>query len=381
MIRVAEWAAAISLFGLLTAPPIAVDSKGAEKMKASVEKKDFGKTADGTAVDIYTLTNANGMKAKIMTYGGIVTELHVPDRDGKLADVVLGFDDLKSYLAGHPHFGAVAGRVANRIAKGKFTLDGKEYKLAVNNGPNSLHGGKVGFDKKVWKAESFEGKDGVGVKMIYTSPDGEEGYPGTLTTTMTYTLTDKNELRIDYHATTDKPTIVNLTNHSYFNLAGHDSGNVLAHEMTIEADKYTPADDTLIPTGELASVKGTPLDFTTPHTIGERSGQIDKRIGGYDHNYVLNSGGGKLALAARAYEPKSGRVMETYTTEPGVQLYTANFMGDTKGKGGAVYKKQAGFCLETQHFPDAINQPKFPSVVLRPGKAYETKTVYKFSVK
>jgi aldose 1-epimerase len=381
MFRRAAWAIAACCAGALAVTAIAAESKGAEKMKATVEKKDFGKTADGTAVDLYTLTNSNGMKAKITTYGGIVTELHAPDRDGKLADVVLGFDDLKSYLAGHPHFGAIAGRVANRIAKGKFTLDGKEYKLFVNNGPNSLHGGKVGFDKKVWKAEPFEGKDGVGVKMTYTSPDGEEGYPGTLTTTMTYTLTDKNELRIDYHATTDKPTIVNLTNHSYFNLAGHGSGDILGHEMTIEADKYTPTDDTLIPTGEIAPVKGTPLDFTTSHTIGERAGQIKKSIGGYDHNYVLNSGGGKLALAARAYEPKSGRVMETYTTEPGVQLYTANFLGDTKGKGGAVYKKHAGFCLETQHFPDSINQPNFPSVVLRPGKTYETTTVYKFSVK
>jgi aldose 1-epimerase len=366
---------------MMIAPGFAAESKGAEKMKASVEKKDFGKTADGTAVDIYTLTNSNGMKAKITTYGGIITEVHVPDRNGKLADVVLGFDDLKSYLAGHPHFGAITGRVANRIAKGKFTLDGKEYSLFVNNGPNSLHGGKVAFDKKVWKAESFEGKDGVGVKMTYVSPDGEEGFPGTLTTTVTYTLTDKNELRIDYHATTDKPTIVNLTNHSYFNLAGAGSGDILGTELTIEAEQYTPADDTLIPTGELTSVKDTPLDFTTPHTIGERAGQIKKSIGGYDHNYVLRSGGGKLALAARAYEPKSGRVMETYTTEPGVQLYTANFMGDTKGKGGAVYKKQGGFCLETQHFPDAINQPKFPSVVLRPGKTYETTTVYKFGVK
>jgi aldose 1-epimerase len=380
MSHVRTWAV-VCLIALLALPAIAVERKGAEKMKATVEKKDFGKTADGTVVDIYTLTNANGMKAKITNYGGIITELHVPDRDGKLADVVLGFDDLKNYLAGHPHYGAIAGRVANRIANGKFTLDGKEYKLFVNNGPNSLHGGKVGFDKKVWKAESFEGKDGVGVKMTYVSPDGEEGYPGTLTTTMTYTLTDKNEFRIDYHATTDKPTIINLTNHSYFNLAGAGSGDVLGTELAIEADKYTPADETLIPTGELALVKGTPLDFTTPHTIGERAGQIKKSIGGYDHNFVLNSGGGKLALAARAYETKSGRVMETYTTEPGVQLYTANFMGDTKGKGGTVYKKQGGFCLETQHFPDAINQPKFPSIVLRPGKAYETTTVYKFGVK
>ena len=384
MTRCAAWAGAVCLVGALLAPTFAAEPKGAEKMKATVEKKDFGKTDDGTAVDLYILTNANGVKAKIITYGGIVTELHTPDRDGKMADVVLGFDDLKSYLAGHPFFGAVAGRVANRIAKGTFTLDGKEYKLAINNGPNSLHGGKEGFDKKVWKAESFDGTNGVGVKMSYTSPDGEEGYPGTLSTTMTYTLTDNNELRIDYHATTDKATIVNLTNHSYFNLAGHGSGDILGHELLIAADKYTPTDDTLIPTGELAPVKGTPLDFTTPHTIGERIGQIKKSIGGYDHNFVLKSGGGKSALiagAARAHEPKTGRVLEMYTTEPGVQFYTGNFLdGKVKGKGTA-YQKHQGFCLEAQHFPDSVNQPNFPSVILRPGKTYTQTTVYRFSAK
>jgi aldose 1-epimerase len=371
------------LWTLATAATDGPKDKGGGKVKARVEKQDFGKTKAGTPVDLYVLTNANGVQAKIATYGGIVTELHVPDRDGKLADVVLGFDNLQSYLAGHPFFGTITGRVANRIAKGKFTLDGKEYKLAVNNGPNSLHGGLQGFDKKVWKAEPIEASDGVGVKLSYLSKDGEEGYPGNLSVTVTYTLTNQNELRIDYQATTDKATPVNLTNHSYFNLAGAKSGSdVLGHELTLEADHYTPADETLIPTGEIQSVKGTPLDFTTPHTIGERIAQLPKSIGGYDHNFVLNSGGKKLALAARVREPKTGRIMETYTTEPGVQLYTANFMdGSTKGKGGVRYGKHAGLCLETQHFPDSINQPKFPSVVLRPGQEYKTTTIYKFTAK
>jgi len=357
-------------------------AKGEDKMKPSIQKTVFGKTKDGAAVDLFTLTNSNGMKAKIMTYGAILTELHVPDRQGKLDDVVLGFDDLESYLKGHPHFGATTGRVANRIAKGKFTLDGKEYTLAVNNGPNSLHGGLKGFDKVVWKAEPKEAPEAAAVQLTYVSPDGEEGYPGNLTTVVTYTLTDQNEIRIDYKATTDKATPVNLTNHSYFNLAGPQSGDILGHELMLEADEYTPADDTLIPTGEIRSVKGTPLDFTKPATIGSRIAQVADKTGGYDHNFVIRGKGKSLALAARTYEPKTGRVMEMYTTEPGVQLYTGNFLdGKLKGKGGVVYQKHQAFCLEAQHFPDSVNQPKFPSVILRPGQTYTQTTAYKFSTK
>ena len=357
-------------------------AKGVDKMKPSIQKTVFGKTKDGAAVDLFTLTNANGMKAKIMTYGAILTELHVPDRQGRSDDVVLGFDDLESYLKGHPHFGATTGRVANRIAKGKFTLDGKEYTLAVNNGPNSLHGGLKGFDKVVWKAESKEASEGVAVQLTYVSPDGEEGYPGNLTTVVNYTLTNQNELRIDYKATTDKATPVNLTNHSYFNLAGPQSGDILGHELTLAADEYTPADDTLIPTGEIRSVKGTPLDFTKAATIGSRIAQVADKTGGYDHNFVLRGKGKSLALAARAYEPKTGRVMEMYTTEPAVQLYTGNFLdGKLKGKGGVMYQKHQAFCLEAQHFPDSVNHPEFPSVILRPGQTYTQTTVYKFSTK
>jgi aldose 1-epimerase len=356
-------------------------AEGGEKMQATITKSDFGKTPDGTAVDLYTLTNANGVKAKIITYGALLTELLVPDRDGKLDDVVLGFDDLKGYLGGHPYFGAIVGRVTNRIAKGKFTLDGKEYHLAVNNGPNSLHGGLKGFDKVVWKAEQVPAADGVAVKFTYVSPDGEEGYPGNLSAAVTYTLTNQNEVKIDYLATTDKATPVNLTNHSYFNLADPRSGDVLGHELMLAADEYTPSDDTLIPTGELKSVKGTPLDFTTPTPIGARINQLKGDPIGYDHNYVLRGGGKSLALAARVREPKTGRVLEMYTTEPGVQFYTGNFLdGTLKGK-GVVYHKHQGFCLEAQHYPDSVNHPEFPSVILRPGKTYTQTTVYKFSVK
>ncbi len=356
--------------------------KGSEKMKPSVEKKLFGKTSDGTAVNLFVLTNANGMKAKIMTYGAILTELDVPDRDGKLGDVVLGFDNLQSYLAGHPHFGATTGRVANRIAKGKFSLDGKDYTLAVNNGPNSLHGGLKGFDKVVWKAQPNETPDAAGVQLTYVSRDGEEGYPGNLTTVVTYMLTNQNELRIDYKATTDKPTPINLTNHSYFNLAGPQSGDILDHELELEADEYTPADDTLIPTGEIRSVKGTPLDFTKATKIGSRIAQVADKTGGYDHNFVLRSKGKKLELAARVHDPKTGRLMEMSTTEPGVQLYTANFLdGKLKGKDGVAFKKHQAFCLEAQHFPDSVNHPKFPSIILRPGETYTQTTVFKFSVK
>ena len=370
-------AAAVAAFlGLLASPALCAENK------AMIEKKPFGKTPEGKDVDLYVLTNAKGMVAKVMTYGAILTELDVPDRDGKVGDVVLGFDDLKGYLGGHPFFGATVGRVANRIAKGKFTLDGKEYTLATNNGPNALHGGLKGFDKKLWQAEQVPAENGVAVKFTYRSPDGEEGYPGTLTASVTYTLTNDNELRLDYTATTDKATPVNLSNHSYFNLAGQGSGDVLGHELTLEAEKYTPVDETLIPTGKIESVQGKPLDFTTPHKIGERIKEMRGNPGGYDHNFVLNGGGKKLAPAARVVEPKSGRVMEMLTTEPGVQFYTGNFLdGSNKGKGGAVYNKHAGFCLEAQHFPDSVNHANFPPVILRPGQTYKQTTVYKFSTK
>ncbi len=344
-------------------------------MNPNTQKSSFGKLADGTPVELFTLTNTHGLVAKITNYGTIITELHVPDRNGKLGDVVLGFDNLDQYLKGHPCFGCTVGRVANRIANGRFTLDGKTYVLAINNGPNHLHGGIKGFDKALWKAEH---QAGAAIKFTHTSPNGEEGYPGNLAVAVTMTLTDANEFRIDYTATTDRPTPVNLTNHSYFNLA--TEGDVLGHELMIAADYYTPADGTLIPTGEIKPVKGTPLDFTKPQPIGARFSQLHMNPVGYDHNFVLNSGGKSLALAARAYEPKSGRVMEVHTTEPGVQLYTANSMnGSLTGKRGVVYQNHAGFCLETEHFPDSVNQPKFPSVILRPDQTYRQTTSHKFS--
>jgi aldose 1-epimerase len=343
-------------------------------MKAIITKSSFGKLPDGAPVSLYTLINANGLVAKVTDYGTIITELHVPDRQGKLGDVVLGFDNLEQYLKGHPCFGCTVGRVANRIAKGKFTLEGKTYTLAINNGPNHLHGGLKGFDKALWKAEP---QAGAAVKFTHLSPDGDEGYPGELRTAVVMTLTDENELRIDYSATTDKATPINLTNHSYFNLTG--AGEVLNHELMIAADYYTPSDANLIPTGEIKPVKGTPLDFTSPQTIGSRFSALDANPRGYDHNFVLNSGGGKLALAARVHEPKTGRVMEVYTTETGVQLYTGNFLdGSLTGKNGTVYRQHSGVCLETQHFPDSVNQPRFPSIILRPGHTYRQTTTHKF---
>jgi aldose 1-epimerase len=355
----------------------------ADQPLPTVEKKDYGKTPDGVAVEEYTLKSSNHTRAKVITYGAILTELFVGDKDGPLGDVVLGFSDLKGYLSGHPYFGATVGRVANRIAKGKFTLDGKEYTLAVNNGPNALHGGKKGFDKVVWKAEPFTTTETAGVKFSYTSADGEEGYPGKVTSTVTYTLTNKNELRLDYTATTDKATPINLTNHTYFNLAGPASGDILGHELTLMADKYTPTDDTLIPTGEIKAVKGTPYDFTTAKAIGKDIGELKGNPAGYDLNFVLNVGDGKgPVLAARVREPKSGRIMEVYTTEPGVQFYTGNFLdGSNKGKGGVLYKKHQGFCLETQHYPDSVNHKDFPSTILQPGKTYASTTIYQFSAK
>jgi aldose 1-epimerase len=349
--------------------------------EARVEKSDFGRTKDGAAIELYTLTNRKGMVVKIMTYGAIVTEMHVPDRAGKMADVVLGFDRLDPYLGAHPYFGAIVGRVANRIARGRFTLNGKEYKLAANNGPNHLHGGLKGFDKVVWKAEPVAATDGTAVKFTHVSPDGEEGYPGTLSVAVIYTLSNQNELKIDYSATTDKATPVNLSSHIYFNLAGEGSGDVLGHELMVAADAFTPVDDTLIPTGKIEPVAGTVMDFKAPHTIGERIARVPGAPpGGYDHNYVLRRGGGTLALAARAKEPKSGRVMEIFTTEPGIQFYSGNFLdGTLTGKSGVVYQKHYGFCLETQHFPDSVNHANFPSTILEPGRTYQTTTVYRFS--
>lgn len=340
---------------------------------------DFGKTADGTPIELYVLKNGD-TTAKVTTYGAILTELHVPDRDGKAGDVVLGFDNLEGYLAGHPFFGATTGRFANRIAKGKFKLDGQEYSLAVNNGPNSLHGGVKGFDKQVWKAQDVSNPSGPAVKFTYVSKDGEEGYPGNLTVSVTYTVTADNALKIDYSATTDKATPLNLTNHSYFNLAG--SGNVLDHEIMIASEGFTPVDDTMIPTGDIAPVKDTPFDFSKPTKIGARWDQLTGDPVGYDHNFVLGQDGKADKVDVRVYDPRSGRVLEMFTTEPGVQFYTGNFLdGKLKGKGGVVYDKQTGFCLEAQHFPDSVNQPNFPSTILRPGETYTQTTIYKFSTK
>ena len=350
-----------------------------------ISQQTFGKTQDGTAVDIFTLTNSNGVEVRAITYGGIIVSLRTPDKNGKLDDIVLGFDTLDSYLGKHPYFGAIIGRYGNRIGNAKFTLDGVEYKLAANNGPNSLHGGLKGFDKAVWKAQSLENDQGVGVVFTHTSPDSEEGYPGNLAAKVTYTLTNQNELIFDYEATTDKPTPVNLTQHTYFNLAGAGKGDVLGHEVLLNADSFTPVDSNLIPTGEIRKVAGTPFDFTKPTAVGARINQDDEQLklaGGYDHDFVINRRGEEPSLAARVYEPTSGRVLEVSTTQPGVQLYTGNFLdGTLTGKGGHVYQKRSGLCLETQHFPDSPNKPDFPSTILRPGETYRSRTIFKFSVR
>jgi len=346
-----------------------------------VKKEAFGRLADGTAVDIYTLTNKAGIEARITTYGAILVSLKLPDRNGAFADVNLGFDGLEGYLGTHPYFGAIIGRYGNRIAKARFTLDGVAYALPPNNNGNTLHGGIRGFDKVVWAAEPVRSADGAGVKLVYLSKDGEEGFPGNLSVTVVYTLTDANELRIDYEAVTDRKTPVNLTNHAYWNLKGEGRGDVLGHVLRLEADGITAVDSAanLIPTGEIAPVAGTPFDFTSPHAIGERIAKVE---GGYDHNFVLRSGGGTLALAARVEEPESGRVLEIWTDQPGIQLYTGNFLdGTVVGKGGKAYGKHFAFCLETQHFPDSPNHPNFPSTILEPGQTYRTTTVHKFSVK
>jgi len=353
--------------------------------KPTVTKAPFGKTAEGQQVDIYMLTNSKGAEARIINYGGALVSLKVPDKNGKLGDVVLGYDSIGDYEQHRSYIGALIGRYGNRIAKGKFTLDGKEYTLAVNNGENHLHGGLKGFNRVVWTARPFADADGAHLELTYLSKDGEEGYPGNLNVTVVYTLTDKNELKIAYSATTDKTTIVNLTNHAYFNLAGAGSGDILNHVVTLNADRFTPTDSGSIPTGELRSVKGTPFDFTKPTTIGARINQEDEQLkfgSGYDHNFVLNENGKQPSLAATVYEPTTGRMMEVYTTEPGIQFYTGNYLdGAIKGKNSQDYPRRSAFCLETQHFPDSPNKPSFPSVVLKPGGKFSSTTIYKFSTR
>ncbi len=348
---------------------------------ATIHKSDFGELADGTAVALFTLSNGKGMEASITTWGGALVSLKTPDRTGKMGDVVLSYDNAAEYEKGKAYFGALIGRYGNRIGHAQFTLDGKTYHLAKNDGDNSLHGGTRGFDKHVWTARELPGG---ALELQLVSKDGDQGYPGTLTATVTYTLTDNNVLRIRYQATTDKPTVVNLTNHSYFNLKG--DGDILGHLVMLNADKYTPVDSGLIPTGELKPVDGTPFDFRRPRTPGERINQPDEQLKlghGYDHNWVLNREGPGLSLAARIEEPGvSGRVMEIYTDQPGIQFYTGNFLdGTEKGKGGKVYQHRAGFCFETQHFPDSPNKPSFPSTALRPGQKYDTTTEFRFSAK
>src|SRR5437764_424265 len=360
-----------------------------------IARKPFGSTERGEAVSAYTLKNAHGIELQVLDYGGIIVSLRVPDRTGRLGDVALGFDSLTDYQRGSPYFGAIIGRYGNRIARGRFTLDGRTYTLATNNGPNHLHGGVRGFDKVVWTAAQFERGDSVGLVLNYTSPDGEEGYPGTLRATVTYTLTDKNEFIFDYQATTDRPTPVNLTQHSYFNLAGDGKGDILGHVVRLNADRFTPVDSTLIPTGEIKSVAGTPFDFRTSTAIGARIDRNDEQLRygrGYDHNFVLNKGGnggrggkggieGDVTLAAHVYEPTTGRVMEISTTEPGLQFYSGNFLDSTlRGKQGVVYGHRSGFAMETQHFPDSPNKPAFPSTILRPGEEYRPPTNYRFGV-
>ncbi len=351
--------------------------------KGTITKADFGQTPEGKAVELYTLRNSHGMEATIMTYGGIVTSLKTPDKHGKFGDVVLGYDNLDGYLKSTPYFGALIGRYGNRIARGKFSLDGVEYTLATNNMPNHLHGGLKGFDKVVWTSRALPTAHGPSLILTYVSPSGEEGYPGTLSVTAIYSVTEDDELRVDFSATTSEKTVVNLTHHSYFNLRG--SGDVLGHVVTINADKFTPVDGGLIPTGELRPVAGTPFDFTTPHKIGERINATDEQIklgGGYDHNWVLNKQGNELSLAASVNEPTSGRTMEVWSTEPATQFYTGNFLdGSITGKGGWTYKFREGFCFEPQHYPDSPNHPAFPTTTLNPGEKYHNTIIYKFSAK
>ncbi len=349
---------------------------------AQISAQPFGATPEGTPVTLFTLRNANGVEARICNYGGIVVSLKVPDRNGQLGDVVLGYDRLEDYIKDSPYFGCLIGRYGNRIARGKFTLNGRTYTLATNNGPNHLHGGIKGFDKVVWEPKVLATPDGPALELRYLSKDGEEGYPGNLSVVAVYTLTPDNALKLEYTATTDKDTVVNLTQHSYFNLAG--KGDILGHIVMINADRYTPVDSTLIPTGELPLVEGTPFDFRKPTAIGARINQDNQQLkfgNGYDHNWVISKPMGQFGLQARVTEPTTGRVLEVLSTEPGLQFYSGNFLdGTLTGKGGWVYQFRNGFCMEPQHYPDSPNQPNFPSVVLKPGQVYKHAMMYRFSV-
>lgn len=365
---------AVMVFATLASASMAFDSN---LPSMSIDKKPFGNTADGKPVTLYTLTNAAGNTVKMIDYGAIIVSIDVPDRSGKKVNVTAGFDSIDGYLQRHPYFGSTVGRFCNRIAKGKFTLDGKTYTLAVNNGPNHLHGGEVGFDKKMWTVAEIKTDTAVGLKFTLVSPDGEEGYPGTLTTHATYLWDNDNQLTLTFEATTDKPTVVNLTNHAYFNLGGPGSGTVYNHELTLAADQYLPVDETMIPTGQLASVSGTPLDFTAPHKIGERINEL-KATNGYDHCFVVRGKVGELRMAAKAVDAASGRTLEIHTTQPGVQLYTGNFLAGNPGN--ANYKMHEAFCLETQHYPDAPNQAAFKSTVLKPGETLKEVTRFAFGV-
>ncbi len=375
--------AAGAVMGLLILASCAPPPAG--KGTSNVEKKAYGTMPDGAPIDIYTLTNAKGMQAAIITYGGAVASLTAPDRAGKYADVVLGPDSLDGWMKQTAYLNALIGRYGNRIGHGKFSLGGKQYTLPKNDADNTLHGGPAGFDKRVWTAAEAKSPDGAALELTYVSKDGEAGFPGTLTAKVVYTLTDNNELKIDYTATTDKETVVNLTNHCYFNLAGQGEGDILQHQVTINADRFTPVDSGLIPTGELRPVAGTPFDFTKSTAIGARIGQDDQQLKfgqGYDHNWILNKGAGGLTKAAEAYEPGTGRVLEVWTTEPAMQFYTGNFLdGTVHGKGGKTYPRRSAFCMETQHYPDSPNHPAFPTTTLEPGATYHTTTMYKFSAR
>ncbi|MFT5122071.1 MAG: aldose 1-epimerase [Candidatus Omnitrophota bacterium] len=362
------------------------DENAPEKeSEASVSKEAWG-DVDGKAVYLYTLTNTKGLVARITNYGAILTQMHVPDRDGKLADIVHGFDNLQQYVDGHPYFGAMVGRVANRIGKGTFTIDGTTYTLAKNNGENHLHGGVKGFDKVIWDVVEENGADGPSLTLTYTSPDGEEGYPGTAQIKVIYTLTNDNELKIDMHATSDKKTPINLAHHTYWNLQGPDGGSILDHELQISSERYTVFDEEGIPTGEIAGVDGTGLDFTYAHKIGKEiakfpASEDGSNPGGYDHNWVVHGTPGELRWAATLHEPDSGRTMRIESTQPGIQFYTGNYMdGSTEGK-GTKHVKQSALCLETQHFPDSVNQPKFPSSVIGPGEEYREVMIHKFTTR